>query len=490
MSRLLSLIRNRSLTNRRFTELLQDVQGLPFWIENRVEHKQLIDAAKAEGRSRLNCCFNHVIGLPHKNLQPLPIFDYEMDVVQALESNDRVWVKKARGLGVTELMIRYIVWLCMRDNRLRKSLICIVTGPTRDIADEHIMRISRLFEPLGIYLDSTRGNTEINDVIIRSFPSHHVSTMRGYDMVPLIFLDEADFFPKKEQRESRSVAEGYIIKTHPKIVMVSTPDRPDGLFATMEAETDNGYTKLFLDYKVGLGKIYDPELIEQEKKREYFEREYNLRYLGRLGNVFHIQDIENAVVSLDLGQDMLESSTSTFYGRSMGLDPAWGASGSNFGIVITQYRNQRVEVIYAEEVRNPYFNDVMNRVMQLKQTHHITKIYVDGSAPEVIKELKRRIGEPGHNYDHYTSKQIWSFRNGAWQVIPIDFKSHHIQMLNWTNELLQKHMVRIHPRLSELLVALRTARAVDGRLDKTETSYSDVLDAFRLSLCNYETPRQ
>ena len=35
--------------------------------------------------------------------------------------------------------------------------------------------------------------------------------------------------------------------------------------------------------------------------------------------------------------------------------------------------------------------------MQLKQRHHITKIYVDGANPEVIRELKARIGEY-HDY--------------------------------------------------------------------------------------------
>jgi hypothetical protein len=43
--------------------------------------------------------------------------------------------------------------------------------------------------------------------------------------------------------------------------------------------------------------------------------------------------------------------------------------------------------------------------------------------------------------------------------------------------------------MGELLVSLRTARAVEGKLDKQETSYSDILDAFRLALCNYEAPK-
>jgi hypothetical protein len=489
-----ALTRKRSLTNPRFTRLLNKIQGLPFWIADKTKHKQVINevqqqsSVQAQNTSLLTCCFNHAIGLPQKNGIPLPIFDYEHELIDLIESKSRVWVKKARGLGITEVLLRYIVWLACRDNKLKNSMICIVTGPQQEIANEHIRRIEALFEPFGIYFDTKYGTTEINDVYIRSFPSKNVGAMRGYANVPLIFLDEADFFAPSQQLEARNVAEGYIPKTNPKILMVSTPDRPDGLFAKMEQEQDNGYEKVFYDYTYGVGKIYDEGLIEEERSKEYFEREYNLRYLGKLGNVFHIRDIEAAVCNEEYAKSMQESSTSAYYGRSMGLDPAWGSTGSNFGICITQYRNQRVEVIRADNIHAPYFNDVINHIMQLKQTYHITKIYVDASSPEVIKEIKNRIDETGDNYEDYTDDELWNFRNGSWQVIPINFRKYHVRMLNWTNELLQKRMIRIDPKLTELIVSLRTARAIEGKLDKTETSYSDVLDAFRLALCNYENP--
>jgi hypothetical protein len=479
--------RTRSLTNPRFIDLLEDIQGLPFWIPNKTEHRDLIQECKDLDLERLVCCFNHCLGLPTKNGIPLPIFDYEMDIVNALENTDRVWIKKARGLGVTELIIRYIVWLCLRDNDLRGNIVFIVTGPRQNIAMEHVQRIERLFEPFGIYSETRMGITELNDVFIQTIPSKNIGAMRGYDRVPLIFLDEADFFPIGQQQEARAVAEGYIPKTHPKLIMVSTPDRPDGLFATMEREENNGYTKLFLDYTYGLGKIYDPEVIEEEKTKEYFEREYNLKYLGKLGNVFHIRDIEAAIVSdPQEANDMLAASTSTYYGRSMGIDPAWGTD-SQFAIVITQYRNNKVEIFHAESVTQPYFADIINRIMELKMRHHVSKIYIDGANPEVVHELKRRIGE-FEKYELMDDDQIWAFRNGSWQIIPINFNKHHVQMLNWTNELMQKHMIKIHYSLTDLLVSLRTARATEGKLDKTETVFDDLLDGLRLSLCNYDKP--
>jgi hypothetical protein len=53
--------------------------------------------------------------------------------------------------------------------------------------------------------------------------------------------------------------------------------------------------KIFLDYTYGIGKIYTAEEIEKAKQSPSFEREYNLKYLGRIGNVFHTKDIEAAI---------------------------------------------------------------------------------------------------------------------------------------------------------------------------------------------------
>jgi hypothetical protein len=48
------------------------------------------------------------------------------------------------------------------------------------------------------------------------------------DNPKFILLDEADFFRKGEQEDVRHVSERYIAKSDPYIVMVSTPNAPDG----------------------------------------------------------------------------------------------------------------------------------------------------------------------------------------------------------------------------------------------------------------------
>jgi hypothetical protein len=65
-------------------------------------------------------------------------------------------------------------------------------------------------------------------------------------------------------------------------------------------------------------------------------------------------------------------------------------------------------------------------------------------------------------------------------------------MLQHTKWLLEEKdedgssLVAIHPFFDKLLTSLRTAVANEYKLDKTETSFNDVLDAFRLSLQFYK----
>jgi hypothetical protein len=47
-----------------------------------------------------------------------------------------------------------------------------------------------------------------------------------------------------------------------------------------------------MDYTYSLDKIYTKEEIDKAKVSPSFEREYNLKYLGGIGNVFHTKDID------------------------------------------------------------------------------------------------------------------------------------------------------------------------------------------------------
>lgn len=154
------------------------------------------------------------------------VLDYEKALLQDLDQHRHIWIKKATGLGIIEFFLRYIGWICTRDNQLQGAQICIVTGPRIELAITLIRRLKDLFPPSWGLQEQRDTVAEINGCRIEAFPSHHLDTMRGLPNVKFIFLDEADFFPPGQQKDARDVAERYIAKSDPYIVMVSTPNLP------------------------------------------------------------------------------------------------------------------------------------------------------------------------------------------------------------------------------------------------------------------------
>ncbi|HZA06836.1 MAG TPA: hypothetical protein VE619_03945 [Nitrososphaeraceae archaeon] len=115
----------------RHYKLFERLQTKPFWIWNVQDHKQ------EDIRTNGNCCFNHIIGLPQKDGQDKPLYDYEQIIFDSLvtqTSNKHIWIKKAIGLGISEFMLRFMAWLCLKDNALSGSQMCIVIGPRIDLA--------------------------------------------------------------------------------------------------------------------------------------------------------------------------------------------------------------------------------------------------------------------------------------------------------------------------------------------------------------------
>lgn len=349
----------------------------------------------------------------------------------------------------------------------------IVTGPRIQQAIELIDRIKTLFLDSypSLYFETNMVTAVLNSVKIQAFPSATLDTMRSYKDVCFVFVDEGDFFPKAQQRQVRPNVERYRIKSNPFIVMVSTPNAPGGLFEQMEREEESKYHRMKLDYTYGLGKLYDPLFLEQEKKEEYFEREYNLKYLGKVGNVFNYQDIEKSTQDFSLSLPNEEA-------QSMGIDPGFG--GSAFGIVITTYRDGKIHILLADEFERPSYEAMLEKCWQYIKAFKIRKVYVDGSNPAFIKSLKTVLGERS-NYDT-VPKEHYRFM----KVEPVNFGTRHREMLSHAKTLIENDFIRIHPSQNKLTIALKTAWEEDGRLSKEETSYDDCFDSFRLAMLAYK----
>jgi hypothetical protein len=126
-----------ALTIQQQSKLLERLHNKPFWIWNIEEHKHEDIITNGD------CCFNHIIGLPQRDGVDKPLYDYEKITFDSLvtqngninRSNKKhLWIKKATGLGISEFMLRFMAWLCLKDNALSGSQMCIVTGPRIDLA--------------------------------------------------------------------------------------------------------------------------------------------------------------------------------------------------------------------------------------------------------------------------------------------------------------------------------------------------------------------
>ena len=439
--------------------------------------------------------FNHAIGLPRKNGMACVLHDYEQMLYDTLESNKHVWVKKATGLGITEFILRYMLWLCLKDDSLKGSQMCIITGPREDLAIGLIDRMKKLFQEKypSITFDTKETVIEVNGCHIESYPSNHLDAVRGLKDVSFLFLDECDFFRIGEQQNARDVSERYIAKSNPWIVMVSTPNAPEGLFERIEKEPESTclYHRMFLDYTYGLGRIYTQEEIQATKASPSFEREYNLKYLGLIGNVLHTKDIE---VAMEKGK-RFEHGINSYTQKSCGLDPGFGSS--NFGVCITELVDGMVNVLHAEEYHRPDFNEMIKITVQLLQKYDIRfdnscRIFVDGANPSFISTLKQEVNEDfdyikqidyyKHNYPSVYDLQ---FLQQNMFIIPVAFSKEHKAMLAHVKELMeyQNGMIAINPKHTKLVTALGTAvENGEGSLNKEATSHDDLFDSFRLSL--------
>ena len=116
------------------------LQNKPFWIWDKDQH------IREDILTNGNCCFNHIIGLPVKNGKEYPIFEYEQLIFNTIEQNQNIWIKKARGLGVTTFLIRYLVWKILSSTELDGKSIFIVSGTREEFANYVKKKMEQLFE--------------------------------------------------------------------------------------------------------------------------------------------------------------------------------------------------------------------------------------------------------------------------------------------------------------------------------------------------------
>jgi hypothetical protein len=467
-------------------QILSILKGKPFWIWDEQEHD------RAYQQTGGLCCFNDIVGRPTKDRKEFPLFDYEKLLYDSLmlpsgESSEgsfkdkHLWCLKSTGLGVSEMFLRLMAWLCTSTDEYKNTQMCIVTGPNIDLATKLIKRLKAIFSnKLGIYFTNKETVLELNGCMIEAYPSNHLDSFRSLTNPKFIFLDEADMFRKGEQEDVRHVSERYIGKSDPYIVMVSTPAGPGSLFYQIEAEPEDTclYKRLKLDYTYGVGKIYTEEEIERAKHSPSFDREYRCQFSGFIGNVFSEVQISKAI---ELGN--LYSLDKIPHNRynitSIALDPGFGSSST--GVIAVEWLNEKsiARVVFSEEYVHADPQAITNLIFNLYLQYGTDNsfVWIDGSNRGMVNMIKLAFGE-SLNWE----KSITKPSPNNMKVIPVNFSTEHKQMLSALALMISKSYLAVPKQFDKLIINLRTAYS-NGELslDKERTSYSDSLDACRLA---------
>lgn len=144
--------------------------------------------------------------------------------------------------------------MCLKDDNLKGQRVCIVAGPNIALAITLIKRLKDLFM-----------NPEAE--------SEHQLTFDTKETV-LSFGRDA------RAHECDNSVSGLIV--------VSTPNKPGDMLQMLSEQPEEKciYRRIYLPYTVGMGNIFSQKDIEIVKRSTSFEREYNLKFLGLVGNVF------------------------------------------------------------------------------------------------------------------------------------------------------------------------------------------------------------
>jgi hypothetical protein len=145
---------------------------------------------------------------------------------------------------------------------------------------------------------------------------------------------------------------------------------------------------------------------------------------------------------------------------------------------------------------------MVSEVWKLKQKcGHVNNIYCDAANPEVVQALKKEFDERFD--DQYIREQFAYCRKHNLHiedrlfVVPVPFSVEGAKMLQHTKWLLDEKeedgssLIQIdRERFHKLVTSLRTAIANEYKLQKEDTAWNDVLDAFRLALTFYKRSKE
>jgi len=403
----------------------------------------------------------HKRGLPERFGVKHPLYDYQEEVLDALDSGKKYfWILKAPKMGFTELWLSYAIHQAEVNPDWKGGQVAIVVGTRGKEAEHMITRCKEICKNAGIkYKEQDKYNTKteffINGVLFAAHPANNIDSIRSQPNMKFILIDEGYFFTMTDSTVVREACEHYVGGADLIIVYISTAGKkPQGFMYDIDLEEESIYTKFRFTNPERWGLkvdprsntcIYDKEAIDLIRGKPSFNR----NYLGMVGygsgDIYDLDALNHCVqeyhLSFELGQ--LPS--------VLVLDPAYGSS--KFGCVGMVESDGIVYVTDAEGWERESSSGA-NAKVRSKLAKGYRNLIIDGHYSGMISEFSEEVNTRG-----------------------FDPKKQGEVAIDKSSQRVSEDRFRIHPRFSELIKEMRAAkRKENGLLDKTKKSL-DLADA-------------
>jgi hypothetical protein len=345
-----------------------------------------------------------MIGLPSKNNVTHPIYPWQQEIFNSLQQHKLIAILKARGVGASEFLLRYALWLCLKDNKMQGKNISIVTGIRENLSLELLNRFRNLLPTHDWGTGSSSHVAEINSCRVIGYPSKRIKDLRGLTDTKLVICDEFAFFDSADKSQVLPVLEALQAKSDPTICLLSTAGPIGDEFHSIfqQPASTCRYKRLYIPIQKALGTLISKEEAAKVRRQGNYEQEFELKF-GSYGqnSLFSLGDIDYCVrQSAKYDYSKLNHQAVEVF--AIGVDPGWGSSKT--GLAMVCLYDGKVHTLLCEEYEKADEDYIIQKILRLRQKTgrpQQTKIFADASAPGFIRRLKGAIPGERTDFENY-----------------------------------------------------------------------------------------
>ena len=427
-------------------------------------------------------------------IEDLASYQHEIFDADALT----VFVDKCQKSGVTTWELAHDFQQVLKYG---KGKDCLIVGQTQQHAHEHIYTLKRMIADSPKYrkymitnsreLFFREEQTKMSIIFIKNpdnpfRPSRIIglpfrqASLWSWKNVFRVHISDPSIAPVVNDGGVYAAAKGRLANTNGRMLIEGPPNGPNGKFYEWYEEYKDNHDPKFrvflvIDEDAKKAGVISEDFLEQQKKElgPLYAQYYQGSFLIGVGNLFTEETINKCTA---LGKEysldkMPINPNALHYG---GIDPE---SLAAVYVVEVDFDAEIVRVIVANQFpREITPSELTNEVFALHEIIPNTYWFVDGNHRAYVNELKAAFNED----------QDWqrtdSFDDET-RIIPVNFSTEHKNMLVHLWNLCDAGMLAIDEKLAPFLVkGMRTCKHKGFHLDKTQTKFSDDIDACRLAL--------